>query len=218
MTQYISLVQQKGGVGKSTIAFNLCGYFLSKGKKVLAIDSDMPQGTFSASSSLIEDENFEYATAETPEQMASIQEQAYGEFDIVITDTPPRIAGLMNTATFVSDLVIVPITTSAPDLWSAQDLIKDMKERFANEERKPNIRVVWNKFRENSKISSDTRQAVIIDLGCEEFKTTLSNLVAYSNVMSIGKHVTNYNHKKAKSQFNALGDEITKLLKQDLPL
>jgi len=40
MTQVISIVNQKGGVGKTTIAFNLAHGLVREGRKILVIDND----------------------------------------------------------------------------------------------------------------------------------------------------------------------------------
>ncbi|MBP7562852.1 MAG: ParA family protein [Candidatus Cloacimonetes bacterium] len=48
MGKIISVINQKGGVAKTTIAFNLAKGLVEKGKKVLAIDND-PQGNLTSS-------------------------------------------------------------------------------------------------------------------------------------------------------------------------
>ncbi len=47
MSKIISVINQKGGVGKTTIAFNLAKGLANKGFKVLAIDND-PQGNLTS--------------------------------------------------------------------------------------------------------------------------------------------------------------------------
>lgn len=211
MTKYISVLQLKGGVGKTTIAANLAGYFLSKNKKVLAVDADMKQGTFSAWSSMVEDKNFQSRSTFALNELIDLLKDADEKFDIVIVDLPPRLEDLARSSLLFSDLVLMPVTTSAPDFWAASD-ISELIEAAKAENSDIKLRLVWNKFKP-TKRRLELKDQVKDMLGHEEIKQPLSDYIAYSDVMGMGNWVGAYSHPKAKIEFLEFAKEIEKLIK-----
>lgn len=211
MTKYISVLQLKGGVGKTTIAANLAGYFLSKKKKVLAVDADMKQGTLLAWSCMVEDKNFQSASSFTLEELINVLKSADGNFDVVIVDLPPRLEDLARSSLLFSDLVLMPVTVSAPDYWAAGDISELIN---AAKKEKPDLKLclVWNKFKA-TKRRFELKDQVNEMLGHDEIKQTLSDYIAYSDVMGMGTWVGAYNHIKAKAEFLIFAKEVEKLIK-----
>lgn len=213
MTQYISISQLKGGAGKTTTAITLCGYLLTQGKSVLAIDSDLPQGTFSAWASMLDEPNFKFTTCHNAEQLVEILKQADGDFDYVLIDTPPRIAEIMKVVLYVSDLVLIPMAATAPDIWAFGDMVETINETLEAKDSSVNIRLVWNQFKPTKK-SLEIRKDAVESYGFKEIPQHISNYIAYSEVVGIGKHSLNYNHAKAKIQTIAFGEAVIKALNQ----
>lgn len=212
MTQYISVAQLKGGVGKTTIAYNLCGFLIEENKTVLAIDADMPQGTLSSWANLYEHENFTCTCANSVEELIEIYKQADGKFDYVITDTPPHMAEIMKATLFVSDLVLLPIAASAPDIWAVWDMLEIISNATESKGNKINLRIVWNKFKETKK-ANEIRADAVESFKYKEIPTIISPYVAYSEAIGVGKHALTFHHKKAKDQFYSFGQDVLTALK-----
>lgn len=213
MTKYISIAQLKGGSGKTTLASIVISYLISKKKKVLAIDSDLPQATLSAWGSLLEDPNVTFAECTNTDELAELLKSADGEYDYVITDTPPRIESTMRMVLLASDLVLVPMAATAPDIWAFSDMVNAIHALY--DEENPDlshIRIVWNEYKPTKKaelVRADTVQ----EYGFKDFEQYISNYVAYSDVIGAGKHIMIHNHPKSKIQVENLGKQIVKALK-----
>lgn len=206
MTKYISALQLKGGTGKSTITANLCGFFLGLGKTVLTVDGDMPQGTLTAWAALApSNENHSHISVDNVDELIAVLKQAQGQFDIVLIDAPPRLAEVMKAILYVSDLALIPLAPTTPDIWAASD-IKTMITDIA-QEKTVNAHLVFNKFKQTSRTDAIRKEAIEI-LELPQINTALSDYVAYSDTMGIGTHVLNHKHKKAKDQFLAFGNEV----------
>lgn len=206
MTKYIALLQLKGGAGKSTITANLCGYLLSQNATVLTVDADIPQGTLSAWASLTsENENHHHEKAATAEELINILEQAEGQYDYVLIDSPPRMADVMKAILYVSDLSLIPLAATTPDIWATSDMLPMLQD--ASKERDINARLVFNKLKPTNR-SHEIRQQAVDMLELPQLDTALSDYVAYADVIGFGGNVLNHDHKKAKEQFNAFAHEV----------
>lgn len=107
----ISIVHTKGGVGKSTSALYLATVAAQRGHPVTLLDAD-PQGTASEWAS-------DAAGGGTPLPFPVIPARLplqIPEAALVIIDTPPGTAGVIQAAIDAADLVVVPTGVSPLDV------------------------------------------------------------------------------------------------------
>ena len=108
----VSFLNQKGGVGKPTLAIRVADALARRTKRVLLVDAD-PQGSALDWAAARRGESL-FPVAGLPR--ASIHKElptlAHG-YDMVIIDGPPRVYDVARSAIMASDLVLVPVQPSA---------------------------------------------------------------------------------------------------------
>jgi chromosome partitioning protein len=122
MTKIISVIQEKGGTGKSTIATNLAG-MAAKDRRVVLIDCDMPQGTSQSWASIrlsAKPENLTAKTVANYRDLVELVNEIEQKFDLIIIDSPPRIAETTKAALILSNLALIPLGASAAVLEQQQ--------------------------------------------------------------------------------------------------
>ena len=196
MSNIILITHQKGGVGKSTLTFNLAQN-LSKSSKIAVLDFDL-QGSLSQLSELGTD----FDIIPFTENMAAISEMDY---DFIFIDTPPYLSNHLPQLIQLADLIIVPTKAGILDLLA----IKSTLELIKQQDKSENALVVFNMIKANTTLTLD------ILIGLEEYnipiaKTHISDLVAFTRSVLI-KGVEN--DKNAQKQINKLTEEVlTKLI------
>ncbi|MDZ4692632.1 MULTISPECIES: ParA family partition ATPase [Alphaproteobacteria] len=126
----VALLNQKGGVGKTTLALHLAGEWARRGKRVTLIDAD-PQGSAldwsqqrvrEGGSRLFGVVGLARDTLhrEAPEIARNV--------DHVIIDGPPRVAALMRSALLAADLVLIPVQPSPFDGWASAEILSLLAE------------------------------------------------------------------------------------------
>lgn len=204
----ITVAQQKGGAGKTTIVANLAVALAKAGKSVSLLDTD-PQGSLGRwfmTRRDAGDPGFEFSTASAwgvSYECDKLRKSA----DFVLIDTPPKIDSDLKPAIRESDLVLVPVSASPVDVWATEGVL-DMAHRESAK-----VLVVLNRAKTGTRVTNDVDKA-LRDLGVTRSKTTLGHRVAFPESMGVGKAAIERGKGAWSDEVQALMTEVLGLLKR----
>lgn len=127
MSIIISVLNQKGGAGKTTISTGIAAALGEAGYRVLLLDAD-PQGS-SLQWSAVRELPPKFTVVGMPHGSIhkEIAQVSHG-YDFVVIDGPPRVDAIAKSAIIASDLVLIPVQPSPYDIWAAEDIVTKVKE------------------------------------------------------------------------------------------
>jgi chromosome partitioning protein len=129
----VLIANEKGGVGKTTMAVNLAAMCALAGKETLLVDTDKQESASAWAGVRHENAVVPYITCVSKTgkvgyDLAMLKEK----FDVVIVDAGGRDSIEMRQSMAVCDSVIIPIKPAQFDVWSLSrmaQLIRDITER-----------------------------------------------------------------------------------------
>ena len=207
----ISIVNLKGGSGKTTVATNLT-VALSRKFKTLLIDTD-PQRSASQWFDVRESENDNFSVISIQEDK-SLKKQIpvfQSQYEHIIIDGAPQSDRISAICIYAADLVIIPVMPSPYDLWATASILERVS---ATKEIQPDKKAFFllNRVNDKATLSKDTAEA-LSSLGYPVFNTKLHNRIAYADSASCGLSVLEASNPKAKAEMESLYTEIKPLLK-----
>ena len=119
MAVVITVAQQKGGTGKTTLAANIAAA-LAADRRVAILDID-PQKSSARWIGLRGARAPSLTSSDLSGwRLAAELDRLRDTHDVVVIDTPPRIDTDARIAIREASLVLVPVQPSPPDLWAAE--------------------------------------------------------------------------------------------------
>lgn len=126
--QTVAVLNQKGGVGKTTIATNLARAMQLAGLEVLLIDSDV-QGSARDWNAEQEDVDMPVVVGVDRATLHKDVQKLAGQFDVCIIDGAAKVERMSASAVKAADLVLIPIQPSGLDRWATEHLVELIRAR-----------------------------------------------------------------------------------------
>jgi len=209
----ITLANQKGGCGKSTIVLNLAIEFALQQHRVIVFDTD-PQGSCYETAEI---RNYQEAMAHINvvpiyENLYQVIEACDKDYDFAIIDTPPHDNEVVTVATLCSDLIIIPVQDSPLDIRSTKTTVD-----LINEARKLNPHIapyfLLSRIQANSVMARELAQVLKSTYKFNILKTQIANRMAYKYSLIYGQNVSEYSNKDiAATEIRSVAKEVLSIL------
>ena len=207
----IGLLNQKGGVGKTTLSVNLAASLARTGARLLLIDVD-PQGSALDWAAAREGESL-FSVIGFPRATIHKEIGKIGQgYDHIIIDGPPRVTDLARSAIMASDVVLIPVQPSPYDIWSVDEIVKLTEEaRVYRDNQK--VTFVINRKIANTIIGRDVREA-LANYSIPTMTAAVTQRVIYAEAVAQGQAVYELDpNGPAAAEIEAVTNELLEELR-----
>lgn len=209
--QIITIAQQKGGAGKTTLAAQLAVTLAEGGNRVAVMDID-PQASLSGWHGLRCQSNRDLAPISLSDvsgwRVSTELDKLKRGHDYVIIDTPPHAETEAKNAIRAASIVLIPVQPSPMDLWATKPTLE-----MAKKEKIPSL-VVLNRVPSRGKVLDAMRKAIDED-NLPVAQAGLGNRTAFAASLMDGRGVVeSAKSSAAAEEIRTLAREINSFLKK----
>jgi chromosome partitioning protein len=201
----IGVINQKGGVGKTTLATHIAGELGVLGHRVVVVDADPQESAFDWSRMRLHS-----GLPKLFDVISLARETLRPEYatanDHVIIDGPSRNTALARSTVLASDLILIPVQPSSYDVWGSGPIISMVSEAQAL---KPNLRAAFviNRCIVGTMIGRDIHGALTGEIPI--LQTVITQRVVFAESVATGRLVRELDDGgPAALSISALAEEV----------
>ena len=212
----VSILNKKGGSGKTTLAINLARYFTKQNEETILIDTD-PQGSTMNWHECSQGDLLEVACLHRSTIQKDIQKYAM-HYKWIFIDGIPQISDLTTSTIKCSDVVLVPVQPSPHDIWDASDIIELIKTHQSVANGKPKTAFVVSRRISNTKLGKNVHESLKA-YGLPVFKNYISQRIIYPESANVGSTVLDIGNigREASEEVELIANELMEFINVNDP-
>ena len=205
----LSILNQKGGTGKTTISVNLAVMYAQNRGGVLLVDADS-QGSAKAWAGIRPDhlEKVDIVGIATPNIRREIERLQRG-YGVIIIDGGGRVTATARACVLVSDFILIPTMVSMPDVLATKQFFDEVIIEAAKI--RPVAGAIVCTMVKQGTVFNTSGQEQIKQMGYPVLDAVLCHRIVYQEAFSEGKGVVEYEPGgKAAEEIQRLYQETKK--------
>jgi chromosome partitioning protein len=211
----IAVAHQKGGVGKSTIVWNLATY-LSQKHNVEIVDIDI-QKTLTYTNEIRKNQTNQSPAIiknfDNPEDLKSYIEKDNDD-KLSFIDLGGFDSAMNRLALITADLIITPVSHKNFELLGLKNFEKVLKELSSVIKNDLKVRILFNNIPAQKTKLEDLKEYINKSIYFDMIETILHSRADYDKSAGVGQNVIEYNqNSKASLEIKALSKEVISILK-----
>ena len=209
----ISVLNQKGGVGKTTLSTSIAAALAAQGEKVLLVDADPQHSALDWGAKRESAPPFTLMGLPTPVLHRDLPPLLGNPYTVIVVDGPGKLTDVPRSAIMASNVVLIPVQPSPYDVWSSVDIIKILKEARAFGANVKAAFVVTRKI-PNTVLGREVTEA-LAEHELPVFTTQIQQRICYAETAGEGLAVvemkqTSPSHKQAAEEIRSLVEELVR--------
>lgn len=201
----LSILNPKGGSGKTTFSTNLARTLHDKNHTVLIVDSD-PQGSARDWHATHENNPIPLVALDRANNIKTLSSMSKS-YAYIIIDGAAKLEDMIAAAIKMSDFILIPVQPSPYDIWGASDLVDIIKARQDITDGKPKAAFVVSRRIKGTRLGTEVRKA-LQEYGFPVLQTAITQRQVYPQSAAQGLTVFDTNNQAAQAEIRSIAKEI----------